>query len=120
MKGADAMVLKWIQSLTSQAGRAEVLGQGAVENSKNKRETKLVDVDHEAMRADKQNLDGLVRIGWPNVRREAFKGKVKKKVWDVISGGVDTAELDMIEEITERIVDASEVDSYYRDMFEDE
>ena len=112
------MVLKWIQSLTGQTGRAEVLAQGAAEKRKNKRETKLVDVSHEVMRTDKQKLDGLVRIGWPNVRREVFKGKVKKKVWDVISGGVDTTDIDMVEEITERIVDASEADLYYKDMFE--
>ncbi len=112
------MVLKWIQLLTGGASRAEVLQQGAVEKRKNKRDTKLIDVDHEAMRTDRQNLNGLVRIGWPNVRREAFKGKVRKKVWDVVSGGLDTSSLDMVEEITERIVDASEADPFYRDMFD--
>jgi hypothetical protein len=114
------MVLKWIQSLTGSAGRAEVLSQGANEKRKKERETKLVDVDQEAMRADKQNLNGLVRIGWPNVRRESFKGKVRKKVWEAISNGFDNGGFDMVEEITERIVDASEADPYYKDMFEED
>ncbi len=114
------MVLKWIHSLTGGAGRAEVLHQGAVQKRKDKRETKLVDVDREAMRTDKQNLSGLVRIGWPNVRRETFKGKVRQKVWDVVSGGMDTGNIDMVEEITERIVDASEADPFFKEMFEED
>lgn len=113
------MVLKWIQSMTRSAGRAEVLQQGAVEKQKDRKETKLVDVAHEVMRKDRQNLEGLVKVGWPNVTREKFKGKVRKKVWDTISGGIDTSEVDMVEEITERITDASEADPYYKEMFED-
>ena len=112
------MVLKWIQSMTRSSQRAEVLGQGAVEKRKKKKETKLVDVAHEVLRKDRQNLEGLVRIGWPNVQREKFKGKVRERVWDTISGGVDTSEVDMVEEITERIVDASEADPYYQEMFD--
>ena len=112
------MVLKWIQSMTRPAGRAEVLQQGASLKRKKKRETKLVDVAQEVLRKDRQNLEGLVRIGWPNVQRDAFKGKVREKVWDTISGGLDTSDVDMVEEITERIVDVSEADPYYREMFE--
>jgi len=114
------MVLKWIQSMTRPTGRAEVLQQGAVENRKNKKETKLVDVAHEVMRKDRQSLEGLVKVGWPNVKRDKFKGKVRRKVWDTITGGIDTAEVDMVEEITERITDASEADPYYREMFDDD
>lgn len=112
------MIMKWIQSIRRPQERAEVLQQGAVEKRKDKKETKLVDVAHEVMRKDNQSLEGLIRVGWPNVRREKFKGKVRSKVWDAISGGVDTSDVDMVEEITERITDASEADPYYREMFD--
>jgi len=95
-----------------------VLQQGAVKKRKEKKETKLIDVAHEVMRKDRQSLEGLVRVGWPNVNREKFKGKVREKVWDTISGGIDTSDVDMVEEITERITDASEADPYYREMFD--
>lgn len=113
------MVLKWIQSMTHGAGRAEVLSQGADEKRKEKRETKLVDVAEEVLRKDRENLQGLVRIGWPNVQREDFKGKVRQKVWEMVSSGFDTTDIDIVEEVTERIIDASEADPYYREMFED-
>jgi len=112
------MVLKWIQSITGNGGRAELLHQGAVEKRKEKKETKLVDVAHEVLRRDRESLEGLVRIGWPNVQRENFKGKVRKKVWEKVSGGIGTEDVDMVEEITERIVDASEADPYYQEMFD--
>lgn len=112
------MVLKWIQSITRVSSSAEVLQQGAVEKRKGKKETKLVDVAHEVLRKDRESLEGLVRVGWPNVQREKFKGNVRKKVWEKISGGVDTSDVDMVEEITERIVDASEADPYYQEMFD--
>jgi hypothetical protein len=105
--------------MTHAAGRAEVLSQGADEKRKEKRETRLVDVAEEVLRKDRKNLEGLVRIGWPNVQREDFKGKVKQKVWEMVSGGFDTTDIDMVEEVTERIIDVSEADPYYRAMFED-
>jgi hypothetical protein len=111
------MILKTIQSLIRPQGSPEVAEQGAVLERKQRKETKLVDVAHEVMRADQARLSGLVRAGMGNVQREQFRGKVKKKVWDVISEEFDTVDADMVEEITERIVDVAEVDPRYKTMF---
>lgn len=112
------MVLKWIQSTTSHV-RPETAQQAANEEykAKEKKESKLIDVAHEVMRKDQDNLNGLVRIGLSNVKREKLRGKVRKKVWEVVSEGFGTADSDdMVEEITERMVDAAENDPYYKKM----
>jgi hypothetical protein len=114
------MILKSIQSLLRSQGNPEATEQGATEERKQRRETKLVDVMHEAMRADRKHLDGLVRMGSGNVQREAFKGRVKKKVWDVIDNEIEAVDPEMVDEITERIVDVAEIDPFYKKMFEEE
>ncbi|MFA4874562.1 MAG: hypothetical protein WC956_03305 [bacterium] len=113
------MILKWVQSMTG-AGRAEPAEQAAGEEgkAKQKRESKLIDVAHEALRLDRESLDGLVRIGVPNAQREKIKGKVRKKIWDAVSEGFDAVDGDMVEEITERVVDAAENDPVYKKMFD--
>jgi hypothetical protein len=108
------------QSLIRPQGGADVAEQGAIEERKRRRETKLVDVAHEVMRKDQARLSGLVRAGMGNVQREQFKGKVKKKVWDVISEELGVVDPDMVEEVTERIVDVAEVDPAYKRMFEED
>ena len=114
------MILKSIQSLIRPQGGADVAEQGAIEERKRRRETKLIDVAHEVMRKDQARLSGLVRAGMGNVQRDQLKGKVKKKVWDVISEELGTVDPDMVEEVTERIVDVAEMDPYYKKMFTEE
>ncbi|MFH0800446.1 MAG: hypothetical protein V2A66_09750 [Pseudomonadota bacterium] len=114
------MILKWIQSV-SRAVETKAAEQGEAEDRKARRDSKLIDLPHEVLseRAarDRDTLDTLVRLGWPHVIRERFKGKVRKKVWEVVSDEAEVADPDMVEDITERIVDAAEVDQYYRKMF---
>lgn len=114
------MIVKWIQSVAQGAGRAETTAQAAEKHRREKKESRLVDVAHEVMRRDQANLEGLVRMGWPNVQREQFKGKVRRKVWDVISDELGTVDQEMVEEITERVVDAAEFDTRYRKLFSPE
>lgn len=115
------MILKWVQSMTG-VGRPETTAQAASHEGrvKEKRDSKLVDVAHEVLRQDRESLQGLVRMGMSNVQREKVKGKVKKKVWDAVSENFAMADGDMVEEVTERIVDATENDPYYKKMFVEE
>ncbi len=112
------MILKWVQSVTG-AGRPETTAQAANEENKakEKSESKFFDVAHEVIRRDRENLEGLVRMGVPNAQREQLKGKVRKKVWDAVGDGFDAVDGDMVEEITERMVDVAENDPFYKKMF---
>ncbi|MBN1282464.1 MAG: hypothetical protein JXA24_01655 [Proteobacteria bacterium] len=113
-------MIKWINSVTETGNRADVVEQGSEEERKAKRETKLVDVAHEYMRANSKSLDGLVRIGGAGQEREELKGKVRKKVWDTVDENLGTVDGGMVEEITERVVDAAEADPFYKRMFEED
>lgn len=105
------------QEISAQAAK-----QADDENRKTRNDSKLIDVAYEAMRekaaADRDTLDALIRMGWPYVQRENFKGKVRKKVWEQVGETFETVDDDMVEEITERIVDAAESDPFYKRLFE--
>jgi len=119
------MIGKWINSIF-RGGRAEVLQQGVEEERKKRKETKMVDLAHEAMveraNEDRAKLEGLVRKGWPQVKREQFESKVRKKVWDTVREGCGNAGRDVVDEITDsitdRIVDVAEIDETYAKMFD--
>lgn len=116
------MVLKWIKSVTSGAIQAEAARRADDEERKIRKESKLVDVAHEAMNEkaaeDRAMLEGLIRMGWPNVQREKFKSKVRRKVWEVVGEAGNVFDPEMIDEVTERIVDCAEADPFYKKMFE--
>ncbi len=114
------MITKFVNNVSNQPASTGSVEQGAEGERKERRETKLVDVAHEIMRKDRQHLDGLVRLGNPRFEREQFKGKVKKKVWDTVDENLGCVDNDMVEEITERVVDAAEGDPFYKKMFEEE
>lgn len=114
------MVIKWIKSVAGQVNAAASKLQDDEARTLRKG-TKLIDVAHEAVKkssaTDQEALDGLVKIGWPNVQREQFKGKIRKKVWELVSDESGAASPEMVEEITERIADVAEVDPFYKKMF---
>lgn len=114
------MILKWIQSVGQAAGQ-KAAEQGDEVERKQRKDAKLVDVAHEAMGetspSDAAELDNLIKMGWPHVQRERVKSKVRSKVWDAVKNGVGAADDDMVEEITERIVDAAEADPFYKRLF---
>lgn len=119
-----AMILKWIQSMGSGA-TLKASEQGDEEERKARRDSKLIDVAHEALieRAanDHATLKALAKLGMHGVKREQFKGKVRKKVFDVVSEESGfPADEGMIEEITERIVDAADADPFYKKLFDPE
>ena len=115
------MIIKWIRQRgdNSKARQADdAAGHGRHANGQ------LLDVAHQAMAenaaGDKAVLEELIRQGWPHVRREQFKGKVRKKVWDVVGDDLGPDGRQMVEEITERLADAAEADVYYKKMFGDD
>ena len=117
------MALSWIGKI-GVAGVAKATAQADDERRKSDRDSKLVDVAHEVLSSeeaarDRATLEALVKLGWPHVQREQFKGKVRKKVWQIVSDEFQGADADdMIDEITERIADAAEADQYFRKMFD--
>lgn len=116
------MILKWIKSVTEGQSK-ESIQQGSIEEAKTNKDAKLIDVAHESLqRRAAENcadLEGLVKHGWPHVKREKFTGTVRKKVWDLVHKNLGAEDDDMVEEVTERIVDAAEIDPYYQEIFKD-
>ena len=94
------------------------------EESRHRRDMKAVDVAHEALVQEavqhSKDLKGLVDAGWSQVKREKFKQKVRNKVWQIVGNDPDCTSIEMVDEITDRLVDASEADEYYKNMFENE
>jgi len=115
------MIIKWIRSVV-ETQRNEAVQQGAIEETKKNKETKLVDVAHEALTRQAAehhaDLEGLVKYGWPHVKREKFKNSTRKKVWNLVRKNFAEDD-EMIEEVTERIVDTAEVDPFYQKIFDE-
>ena len=45
---------------------------------------------------------------------------MRSKVWDIVRSNFDTSDDEMVEEITERIVDVADADPYFAKMFGDD
>jgi hypothetical protein len=113
------MLFKLIQTGTNRSDNVASL-QGDDEDRKKKVDSKLIDVAHEAMSEKQRELEALVKTGWPVARQKQFKSEVKQKVWDVVSEGFEAVDDDMVEEITERVVEVAEVDPFYKKIFSKE
>lgn len=107
------MLLKLIKSIVTES---EPKVEGKDVQLKNADSKKLLDLANEALRTDAAKLEDLINVGMPVVNRRKFKDKVKKKVSKIIADEFNDPEI--VEEVTERIVDAAEFDPYYREMFE--
>ena len=55
-----------------------------------------------------------------NLSAKNFGAKCVSKVWDIVRSNFDTNDDEMVEEITERIVDVADADPYFAKMFGDE
>jgi len=116
------MIVKIIQSLLN--GKAsEIIEPKAAEGNRENEGAKLIDVAQQVLsqKAAEKNeeLKGIVKYGWPHVKKEKFKKRVRKKVWDAVSRSLGFSDDDVIEEITERIADVAEVDPYYQKIFDE-
>ena len=119
------MIGKWLHNIMNSI-RPETSTQAADQADKDRqKKDKLIDVPHQVLSeyAAKRHaeLKGLTTAGLQRFRRDKFKNKVKQKVWDVVGSSFELDEEtsdDMIEEITERIVEAAESDPSYVKMFD--
>ncbi len=105
------MILKWIQSVISRPAQEPISQGTSVANEK------LVDIAHGVLKPDAEDLEALLQLGIPAIRRKKLKEKVRKKVRSAIIKEFDDP--DIVEEVTERIVDVAEFDPHYRRMFEE-
>lgn len=111
------VILKWIQSVLL-GDRPEITRTAAAEADReiNKDAKKRnVDLINAALVDHAEDLDDLLKLGNHALERKRFKRNVRKKVENVIAGAYDDP--DIIEDITERITDAAEVDPFYKRLF---
>jgi hypothetical protein len=115
------VVVRYIQSLIT-GNTSKIVEQGAFEEAKKSKDTKLIDVSQEVMRrraAERSaELEGMVTVGRPNVKKKKFKGSTRQKVWDIVTRSLRISDDEMVDEITERITDVAEVDEHYQQVFE--
>lgn len=110
------MILKWIKSIVSTPPQDLPAGGAAPIRKQKTRDEELVDVAHEALRTEAEELSGLIRMGRPEAERRRLKNKIKSKVKQTIAKEFDEPEI--VEEVTERILNAAEFDPHYREMFD--
>lgn len=112
------MILKWIQKVVSGSRNHTHFDSDPLPPSS------LIDVAHEVLAKEALEkqlaLSGLEKYGWPFVQRQRFQQKVKTKVKHFLSfADSDENDSELVDEVTERITEAAEVDSYYKRLFDD-
>ncbi|MBI4211083.1 MAG: hypothetical protein HY540_00450 [Deltaproteobacteria bacterium] len=114
------MITKWIRQVIGKTNSHDDLRQISKTSGVHPSAQNLVDVPlkvltEEATRHHAE-LETLVKTGWPVVNRNRVKERVRRSVWKIVSDAFHAPDPEMVEEITERIVDAAEVDPYYAKM----
>lgn len=113
------MLIRWLQQVLfgpQPAGRVpggEPRGTAALGE-----QGKLFDVVREALREEAVELSHLVTAGFPAVRRRRMRQRIRKGVRRSIDAGFDAPEV--VEEVTERLVNVAEVDPHYARLFADD
>lgn len=112
-------MLKWLQNVM--VGRR---GPTQVDKTPFEMPSKLLDIAHEVLAKEasekQQVLRGVERYGGSLIQRQQFRLRVQMKVRKFLSLTASEEDAnDMMEEVTERITEAAEVDPYYKKMFDD-
>lgn len=112
------MILKLIKTIvgSSEPGSKDNVEKAAA--AKRGKDNALMDVAHEAMRFDAARLGGILNAKTASIDKKRKKEKVKSKIKDNIDMLFDND--DIIEEVTEKIMDAAEFDPMYDKMFGNE
>ena len=101
----------------------EVTQQAALETEKKERYEAPpgVDVAHRVLSEEaaqrRAELENLVRVGMPYVKRDNMKKHIRRTVWKIVGENFKTTDPDMIEEITESIINVVEIDPTYQKIF---
>lgn len=114
------VILKWLNSLL--VGRRSELqqvsaGKSAEEYKKNekKKSASSVDVINAALVDRAEDFDDLVTAGSPLIKRKKLKRKIRRRVEKAMCAELSDPEI--IDEVTERIATAAEIDPYYEKLF---
>lgn len=111
------MLVKWIRSILN--NQANELSDQVVDSTPSKsRQAEMVDLASEAIRHEGHDLDELVRTGFHGVTRKRRYRTIKGLVEENIDSTYDETEI--VEEITERILNAAEIDPLYARLFGEE
>lgn len=86
--------------------------------------SKLIDIAHEVLAKDALEkqiaLNSLTKYGWPYVKKQRFKERLRTRVRRLLRFPLtDMEEVEIVEEITERITEVAEVDPYLNQLFGD-
>jgi len=115
------VILKWLTSILvgnhSEVTRAAA-GQADREKRLKEKKSGSVDLVNAALVDHAENLDDLLSSGSQGIERKKMKRRVKEKVERVIAKEFNDPEI--IEEVTEKIANAAEIDPFYRHLFSPE
>ena len=115
------LILKWLQSILV-SGRSETqqAAAGQADNEFKKvdrkdRKIDSIDVVNAALVDHAEDLDDLITAGSSWMQRKKLKKQIRRKVEMAMSK--EFSESEIIEEVTDRITDVAEIDSYYKNLF---
>jgi len=118
------MIIQWLKKISNVQIDTVSVQKAAEQSERQKRaDENVVDLPHyvltrEEAQRQQASLRYLVEAGSPTMRREKLKERVRNKVWGVVRDSFALEDATMVEEITERILDAAEMDPHYAKMFE--
>ena len=117
------MIFQWFKRVGGFESAAVTQKAAEVSERQKRRDENVVDLPHyvltqEDAQRQQTELRYLVQVGSPFMRREQLKERVRGKVRRVVRDSFALEDAKMVEEITERIVDAAEMDPHYLQMFE--
>lgn len=109
------MFIKFLRSVFLSTPR-KTSGTGKVASNTS---ASLIDVLHEVAKNESGDLRQLVAAGLPSMRKKQRREVIKKRVSQAMSKEFASDPL-LVDEVTERIIDASEFDPYYGKLFIEE
>lgn len=119
------MIRKWIQTVLGPRKVQAHLDSGVVSQNGAHPAAKiqLLDIAHEVLSKEAMErqaaLKGFEKYGSPLVERQKRKVTIGVRIKRLLRLPLYAGEeSDLVEEVTERIVEAAEVDPYYRRMFD--
>ncbi|MBI4365589.1 MAG: hypothetical protein HY543_02100 [Deltaproteobacteria bacterium] len=114
------LLIRWLQHvLFGQTLTALLQGKVPARRTQTtETEPPLLDVVREALREEADELSDLVARGIPPMRRRRLKQRARRRVQQAIAKEFDSPEI--VDEVTERLVHAAEIDPYYARLVEDD
>jgi hypothetical protein len=112
------MILKLFNSIINGSKAENEQDAVASGNVNRPKDNQMVDVAHEAMRSDAIDLNKLLTVGQPVISRRNTKDRIRRRVKKHIAP--ELYDENIVEEVTEKILDAAEFDPFYREQFDRE